>query len=480
MLRLASRYRDDGKRVVVILGGREPSGSRAALSHTAAISSPGAVSEQILQEGGIGTVRTPEEAVGVLQLLSSSRKRPRGRRILVFANSGGSGVLAADLAEERGLSVPLIEGEKLARIEEIIPSYASGRNPIDPTPAVNARPEVAKDLFRVAAAGDDFDAAVVCASLWSRSGVLTAHTTADTLTDTELFSVVTWFAGSDEIANILLEAGLPYISSAAVAITALATLINMESPESANGELSDRSSTLAITAEAVGVETVTEDAVEESLRASGISTARSRVVSSPSEAGAAGEELGWPVVLKGLAPQVPHRAKVGALSLGVASERAAHDEYRRIEAAISAASPSAVFGGVLVQREYAHDIEVIVGVRVDPAFGLVCAIGLGGTGVEERNAVRFGLFPMTADRAASMIAGHRALRVLSSYRRQRLSELVEQLGAWWETRSAEGVDLRELDLNPIVFDGDETVVLDALAIVGRGSWVGSDGRVSQD
>jgi hypothetical protein len=42
------------------------------------------------------------------------------------------------------------------------------------------------------------------------------------------------------------------------------------------------------------------------------------------------------------------------------------------------------------------------------------------------------------------------------------------------------VDLRELDLNPIVFDGDETVVLDALAIVGRGSWVGSDGRVSQD
>ena len=122
------------KPVIAVLGGRTSAGQRAALSHTAALATDDAARDAALRQAGVVRVRTGLQALDAARALSS-QPVPRGRRVAVVTNSGGTGVELTDLLADQGLELPELSQPLQDRLRAIMPSYASARNPVDMTPA---------------------------------------------------------------------------------------------------------------------------------------------------------------------------------------------------------------------------------------------------------------------------------------------------------------------------------------------------------
>ena len=462
-LATAVRLRAQSKRLVVLVGGRYAGGARAAISHTAAIATSGRVLPQLLQQAGIVVVDTPEEVAAALQLLAGQRKPPQGRRLLLMANSGGYGVLGTDMAEECGHTVPELQGARLQAVQALLPSYASAKNPIDPTPAVGLNPQRMAEVLGVAAGADDIDAVFVCSSLPGRGPERMAAATAQALRGVDKYSFVGWFAGSKAISRTYARHGIPYVDDVRVALRSLNRLIAAESAaaeqltsplESADYQARVKSSTSAI---------LTEDRIGSILRDAGFPVVPHIVVRDRKAARMAASEFGFPVVIKALSSQVPHRKKLGAMAIGLTSPRELDAAYARIESALITAG--ATLEAMLVQPQLPASLEVLIGIHVDEAFGPILIIGPGGDVAEQAFATVATPLPTSARVISSMLASeqHRIGAWLGGSKITDLATLCSKLGEWW-LGSAEPLALVELDLNPVMFSSKGPVIVDALAV----------------
>ncbi len=122
------------KPVIAVVGGRSGAGQRAAVSHTAALASDDAVRDAALRQAGVVRVRTGLQLLDAARALSS-QPVPRGPRVAVVTNSGGTGVELTDLLADQGLAVPELSEPLQQELRAIMPGYASARNPVDMTPA---------------------------------------------------------------------------------------------------------------------------------------------------------------------------------------------------------------------------------------------------------------------------------------------------------------------------------------------------------
>ena len=122
------------KPVIAVVGGRSGAGQRAAVSHTAALASDDAVRDAALRQAGVVRVRTGLQMLDAARALSS-QPVPRGPRVAVVTNSGGTGVELTDLLADQGLTVPELSEPLQQELRAIMPGYASARNPVDMTPA---------------------------------------------------------------------------------------------------------------------------------------------------------------------------------------------------------------------------------------------------------------------------------------------------------------------------------------------------------
>jgi acyl-CoA synthetase (NDP forming) len=120
----------EGKPVVLLTGGTSQASARAALSHTGALVSGARAVEAACRAGGIVAVATPKQLVDAAQALLPGR-RPAGRRVAVYCDGGGHGVVAADVLAAAGLDVPALSPATTAALAEHLPETASLANPVD-------------------------------------------------------------------------------------------------------------------------------------------------------------------------------------------------------------------------------------------------------------------------------------------------------------------------------------------------------------
>src|SRR5690348_9719660 len=112
------------KPVIAVVGGRTRAGMRAAVSHTAALSTDDAILDAALRQAGVVRVRTGLQALDGARALAS-QPVPRGPRIAVVTNSGGTGVELTDLLADEGLAVPELSGPLQDRLRALLPQYGS-------------------------------------------------------------------------------------------------------------------------------------------------------------------------------------------------------------------------------------------------------------------------------------------------------------------------------------------------------------------
>ncbi|WP_410580813.1 acetate--CoA ligase family protein [Amycolatopsis sp. lyj-108] len=199
----------------------------------------------------------------------------------------------------------------------------------------------------------------------------------------------------------------------------------------------------------------------------GIPTPEERLAATAEEAVAQAQEIGLPVVLKIVSPDILHKTEAGGVLVGLATADAVADGFRSIVANAKAYDAGAEITGVQVQQMLSGGQEVIIGATTDATFGKIVAFGLGGVLVEVLKDVTFRLAPLDRDQAFSMIDGIAAAEILRGVRgaepvsRDALADVLTRVG----TLVTDFPQLAEVDLNPVLATPGGAIAVDVRILV---------------
>lgn len=220
-------------------------------------------------------------------------------------------------------------------------------------------------------------------------------------------------------------------------------------------------------ARAEGRTILTEIEAKQMLEEGGVPVSPARLARTREDAIAQAENLGYPIVLKIVSPQITHKSDVGGVALGLESAADVGAAFDRVVASAKQHVPDATIEGVAVQRMERAGTEVIIGVTKDPQFGPVLMFGLGGVLVEVLKDVAFRIIPIEERDARQMIAEIKGYPLLEGYRGSepadigKLRELLLKVSAFVEQHP----EIAELDLNPVFAYSDGAIAVDARIVL---------------
>jgi succinyl-CoA synthetase beta subunit len=214
-------------------------------------------------------------------------------------------------------------------------------------------------------------------------------------------------------------------------------------------------------------ESLSEQASKTLLEAYGVAVPRERVATSPTEAAKAAKKIGYPVVMKIVSADIPHKSDLGLVAVGVRDEDDVRRTYKRLLAAAKKAVPRSSVDGVLV-AQMVRGIETVVGIAQDELFGPVVMFGLGGVLVELLRDVTFRVPPFTTHDASAMLDELRAAALLRGVRGQPAAgraALVDVLMKMQRLAVDLSGEIAEVDINPLLAGPDSAVAADALVVL---------------
>ena len=463
LLELGRKARSVGKHVVVFKSARAAAGARAAISHTGSMAGNDAICSSLFRKSGIIKVRTLEQLVAVCKLLLATRPLPSRRRTAILAISGGTAVIAADLAEENGFAVPSLGADTRMRLREWLPEFASFDNPIDVTSGLFYQPEKFAKVLECLADDPGVDQIVIFGAYKHQIAQRLAEASAPILAACPKYSFAAWISGGTEVSQHFAANGIPYFDNLAQCFEALDLIVPRDGH--ADGQAQAIDDAAGAPPKSGQQEVLTEDVVKAKLKSFGVPVLEEIVASSAAAAAAAARSIGFPVALKVISPDIPHRAKVGGIALGLHSEEAVAAEFDEMLVRVRERVPAAVVDSVVVQKMVEPGPELFLGLSRDPSFGRVLTFGLGGILTEALQQITFAPLPVTLEEARQLVRDVPAVRTLLSFNRgaeESLAEVIARVSDWCV---AEGEALTELDLNPIMLDRGKPVLIDGLAVL---------------
>jgi acyl-CoA synthetase (NDP forming) len=458
-----------GKPVVVLKIGATEAGQAAAASHTGALAGSDAVFDAVFRRTGAVRVPSVEALLDLGHAAAVLGERlPRGRRTMLLTASGGFGVLLADAASAAGLALPTPEEATQRRILSVVP-FASPRNPVDATAQMSSRPEILAEILAAILDDRNCDALVLqlAASLYipRLRGVFIPTLRAARERHPEKMVMLSVHGPADAVAE-LTALGFPVVDGVGPSTSTLAGLCALAE---ARRQPPPAPVPLPPAAPLDAAALRTEAAAKQALAAAGLPVLPERVVGSAAEAAEAAATLGFPVVLKVVSPDLPHKTEVGGVALDLpdaASVAAAHDAML---ARVRAAAPEARIEGVLVSPMVRGGVELILGSKRDPVFGPVVLVGLGGIFAEVLKDVAVRPAPVDEAEAMAMLRSLKAFPVLDGARGRPKADLpaaAQAIAALSRFAAQHAATIAEIDINPLLLRpaGQGAVALDALIV----------------
>jgi acetyl coenzyme A synthetase (ADP forming)-like protein len=496
------------KPVVVIKAGRTQAGQRATLSHTGSMAGADAVYDAALRQCGAIRVHTIEE---LFDLCKGFLYAPplKGRRVAIVTNSGGPGVLAADRAEEVGLDVAEPSPALKEKLAKFLPSHCALKNPIDLTV------EGTEDSYRktLLAVLEEYDAAL---ALNIATPYLDSVPLARGICDAAAQSgkpVVAGFLPAQIVAEsipLLQKRGVPNFSTGERAVTALAHIADYHESasqrlaaggrgESASDEwqigecelpssLSERRSLAprgrfvsckiaqkqaknghkalcyGVLRQAASDGQILEPEAMAWLRENGFPVPDLRFAATRPDALRGCHEVGWPVVMKVVSPDILHKSDYGGVVVDIQDKKAATDAFETIRQA--AVSRGKEFRGVVIYPLIRDAQEVLLGLARDPQFGPVVAFGLGGIYTEVWRDIVLRVAPVDRAEAYRMIHEIKSIQMLQGIRGQKPCDLdaLADVLVRFSQLPFRYPEIEEIDLNPVFLFAEGLVVGDVRII----------------
>jgi acyl-CoA synthetase (NDP forming) len=448
-------------------------GAELALSHTSSLSGSDALYDSLFARLGVIRVSGPVSFVETLKAAACGNL-PAGNSLIALACSGGDAGLIADYAERNDLSLPKLDEGQRSELAQVLPSYANLVNPLDFTTAIWGNSEALNTMLDTALRTDADAAMLVLDYPAEFTG---ERKECDLLL--ELFCSALTRHGKTGFVTSAFPELLPAHARERLHAQGVAALQGVEDALAAWGRIADyQNNRRALLArgesvlvplcpqalEALG-QSLNEWDSKQALRAFGLSTPAG-VLSTPARAIADAKVLGYPLVLKAVSADLPHKTEAGAVALNLRDGFALTAAMAHMRERIAAYAPGVPFDHLLLESMATPPLaELIVGIKRENDFGLALVIGAGGILVELLKDSRSLLLPTTDDAIRNALLSLRSAALLQGFRGREVADmeaLVAAIRAVADYACANAGQLLELDVNPLLVNARGATAVDAL------------------
>ena len=466
------------KPVLIIKSGRTPAGERAAKSHTGSLALSGRdqLFDSVFEQSGVLRAESIGELFRMAKFFSSGM-RLEGPRLAILTNSGGPGIVAADAAIRNGLELPIPNSMMQETLRARLPPIATISNPVDMTAEVG--PTQYREALKTLLDAPEYHGALV---ITTPARQLTAEAIAQAILDVKLTTkkpIAACIFGLTDLSpevTFLEEHGVPAYTFPEEAVQGLGALVRYHTwwtrPRTDVREFPvDRAAARRFISRAQANNTLllSQGNARGLLEAYGITFPRVRQVHSATEAVAAAEAIGYPVVLKVVAPEISHKTESGGVALGINDAEELRGAWEKMQETLKLRAPGAHIEGFDVEAQVLGGKEVIIGIQRDPSFGPIIVFGMGGIYVEVLRDVTFRLAPIRALSAEHMVESVRGYPVLKGVRGEGPSDLAALTEAIQRVSqlAVDFPEVLELDINPLLVraPGDGVVAVDARVVL---------------
>ncbi|MGN0216027.1 MAG: acetate--CoA ligase family protein, partial [Prevotella sp.] len=457
----ASSLIKKGCRIAAIKAGSSASGSRAASSHTGAIASSDSAVDALFRKAGIVRCFSRDELTTVGCIFTLPRFS--GKNIAIVTHAGGPGVMLTDALSKGGFDVPKLEGPVAEELKAQLFQGSSVANPIDIL-ATGTPEQLGIAIDYCENKFTNIDAIMV---IFGTPGLVQLYEAYDVLhkkileCKKPIFPILPSVVTAGPEVQEFLGKGHVNFSDEVILATALTQVLKTPTPAPAETELMgvDIPKIREIIAGIHDDGFIAPQQVRQLLECAKIPLVPEKVASSKEELVAFAEQVGYPVVAKVVGPV--HKSDVGGVALNIRSARHLEEEFDRMMQIKDAK-------GVMVQKMI-KGTELFIGAKYEPRFGHVVLCGLGGIFVEVLKDVSSGLAPLSRGEAESMIHSLRGYKIIQGTRGQKgvneeaFIEIIQRLSILLR----HAVEIKEIDINPLLADGDDVVAVDARILVKK-------------
>ena len=463
--------RERGKPVIMVKAGSSAVGRAAAQSHTGALAGNDRVFDSLFREYGVYRAHTIESLFDVAYAAGGG-KRVEAGRLGVFTVSGGVGVLMADAAEQHGLSLAPLPVPTQEALRAMLP-LAAVRNPVDGTAQIWSDMTLFRQFVRTMLRDGNFEAVIFFLTAMPYSPPLQEPLRAvftDLRKEFPEHVLILSMLAPPELERELAEAGYLVYEDASRAVAAVAAL----------HQLSKRAAgrpALPAGAPAARLERIVpgnEHQAKQWLAGAGIPVLREAAAATFEQAARAAADIGYPVVLKALSPDILHKSELDAVVLDIPDAARLRQAWDGIRERVGQAAPDAAIDGMLVAPMVKGGIEMIIGAQRDPVFGPVVLVGFGGVFAELLDDASLRIAPVDEAGAMRMLRELKGFPLLDGARgrpRADIDALAQAIARLSVFAHAHADLIESIDINPIrVFDaGKGAVALDAAILPVSGA-----------
>lgn len=477
----ASRH----KPVVILKAGTTAAGARAAAHHTGTGGGQDTAYGAAFKRAGICRADTFEALFDYATALAL-QPSPKGDRIFILTNSGGTGTVAADAVAKAGMQVAPLPQDLRAALERALPAQGFIDNPTDVS--AMASPQQYVEALELAMAHPEIDAVlVVLAPQYINEPAAAVRAIAAHLDGTT--PVLASFLGGRQgmpTRAELAEAGLPFYPTPERAAEALKAMYEYgvwrrrPARHVVRFPVNHRRVERIIThRQRSGHSRLDEVRSKSILKSYGFRIMPGRLAGSPEEAIEIAQFIGFPVAMKIVSPNIVRKSDLGGVRLNIGSSGEVADAFDLMMLRLRKHAPDALIEGVYVEKMADKGLEVIIGMSRDPQFGPMLMFGLGGIFVEVMKDVTFHLAPITEAEAVQMLKSTRSYELLEGKRGTKQVDVAAIAVALQRISqlTTDFPQILELEINPLIVGerGQEAVVVDAAMTFARGPAVQAGG-----
>jgi 4-hydroxybutyrate---CoA ligase (ADP-forming) len=451
---------ENKKPIIVLKAGRTAEGAKAAASHTGALGGSDANYEAAFAQCGVIRVDTMGELFD-LATAFSKQPLPDGN-VVIVSNAGGPAIISTDACSRYGLEMADISSIR-GEIAGVIPAYGSPRNPVDIVGDADYM-RFEKVLLLTLAHPNVGSVVTMC----TPSATLNYDDLARVLVkmsqqfpNKTILASLMGLAEGMENRRIMSEGGIPYYLYSEPAIRTLKAMYDFKKSVD---EASAKRATLQFAKDTAKVKSIFENVRKngrsnlleeegyEVLEAYGFPTPKSILCTTEQECMNAANQIGYPLVMKIVSPDIIHKSDAGGVKVGIKTDDELKNSFRTITENALKYKSDAKIKGVLVQEMVKSAKETILGASQDPTFGPVIMFGLGGIYVEVLKDVVFRIVPIDEQEAINMVESIKTIKLLKGVRGEKSSDL-RAISDSLQRLSQLVVDfpeIKEFDINPLL------------------------------
>lgn len=461
------------KPVVILKAGRSPKGQATAASHTGSMAGSDKTYDAVFEKFGVIRADDMQDLRSTASLLATLRVLPKKPAFSAMCLSGGETAVSADTGFLHGIEYPDFSEVTLKKLNDMLPDFATPRNPLDMTAALCYDADAFASGITTVMSDPSIEMGLVGLTISDKvtvsndimfEGIRRAF---EQIPDKPL-AVMSFMeaARNKELVERFQNAGIPVLPTTKYGFRALQHLQDFISHDTIK-----REARLAIPeAHSANTRALSEYESKKLLADNGVPVDLGYIAKTKAEVKEYAEKIGYPLVMKVESNDILHKSDVGGVMLNIKSLEQAEEAYDKILANAAQHAPNAKINGILMQKMLKAGTEMIIGLNSDPQFGPMLLVGMGGVFVEVFKDAALYPVPLNHDEALYMLQSLKSFKLLNGYRGnppadiEALTDMMVKISDFAYRKKD---TLKELDMNPLFVypKGEGVAIADALAVM---------------